>query len=78
MVDKVEGCIVLMVASIVLGATSMLLVTTFTTMESTSIMVLVPSSTPPILIVPDLVLDDILTRKGATKRGKKKSGKAWA
>ncbi len=56
----------------------MLLVATSTTMESTSIMVSVPSFTPPILIVLNLVLDNILTGKGAAKGNKTKSGKAWA
>jgi hypothetical protein len=47
-------------------------------MESTSIVVLIPSFAPPILIVPDLVLGIILVGEGATKIGTKKSGKAWA
>jgi hypothetical protein len=45
-----------------------LLVATSATMESTSIMVLVPSFAPPILIVPNLVMDVILLREGATKK----------
>jgi hypothetical protein len=53
----------------------MFLVATSITMESTSIVVMVPSSTPPILIVLDLVLDDILVGEGATKGGKKNWGK---
>jgi hypothetical protein len=44
-------------------------------MESTFIVVLVPSFTPPILIVLDLVLDGILVEEGATKGGKQNWGK---
>jgi hypothetical protein len=36
-------------------------------MESTSIVVLIPSSVPPILTIPNLVLDVLLVGKGATK-----------
>jgi hypothetical protein len=41
-------------------------------------MVLVPSFAPPILIVPNLVMDVILLREGATKKGTTKLGKTWA
>jgi hypothetical protein len=41
-------------------------------------MVLVPSSTPPILTIPNLVLDVDLAREGGTKGGKTKFGKTWA
>jgi hypothetical protein len=41
-------------------------------METTSIVVLVPSSTPPILIVLNLVIDGILAGEGATNEGKTK------
>ncbi len=78
MVSKVEGCIVLMVTLVVSCATWVLLVATSTTMESTSIVVSIPSFAPPILIVPNLILDLILVGKGATKISSKKSGKVWA
>jgi hypothetical protein len=55
----------------------MLSVTISTAMKSTSIVVSVPSSAPPILIVSDLVLNGILVRKGATKECKTKLGKTW-
>jgi len=44
-------------------------------MESTSIIVLVLSSTPHILTIPNFVLDDIQTGDGATNKGKTKLGK---
>ncbi len=53
----------------------MLLVATSTTMESTSIVVMVPSFTPSILIVLDLVMDGVLVGEGATKGGKQNWGK---
>jgi hypothetical protein len=55
----------------------MLLVAIFATMESTSIMVSIPSFTPPILIIPYLVIDVVLTKKGGTKSGTTRSTKAW-
>ncbi len=54
------------------------LVASFATLESTSIVVLVPSSAPPILIVPDWVCDYVLFGRGAINEGKLNSGKAWA
>jgi hypothetical protein len=77
MVDMVEGCMVLVVAFVVLGATRMFLVATLAIMESTSIVVTVLSSTP-ILIIPILVLDVVLAKEGATKGGTTKFGKVWA
>ncbi len=47
-------------------------------MESTSIVVLVPSFIPLILIVLDLVLDVVLVGERATKGGTTKYGKPWA
>jgi hypothetical protein len=44
-------------------------------MESTSIVVLIPSSVPPILTIPNLVLDVLLVGKGATKGSKTNWGK---
>ncbi len=41
-------------------------------------MVPIPSFAPPILIVPDLVMDDVLIGEGATKECKTKLGKTWA
>jgi hypothetical protein len=55
-----------------------LLVAIFATMESTSIVVIVPSFGPPILIVPKWVCDYILFGKGATNEGKVKVGRVWA
>jgi hypothetical protein len=55
-----------------------LLVATSIAMESTSIVVLVPSFAPPILTILNLVLDIILTREGGTKGGRTKFRKAWA
>jgi hypothetical protein len=55
----------------------MLLVAIFATMESTSIMGSIPSFTPPILIIPNLVLDVVITKKGGTKSGTTRSAKAW-
>jgi hypothetical protein len=55
----------------------MLLVATFAIMESTFIVGLVPSSTPPIQTIVDLVLDVILVGKGGTKGGRIKSKKPW-
>ncbi len=77
MVDRVEGCTVLVVPLMVLGATWMLLVAIFATMESTSIMGSIPSFTPPILIIQNLVLDVVITKKGGTKSGTTRSAKAW-
>jgi hypothetical protein len=56
----------------------MLLVAISVALESTSIVFLIPFSTPPILIVLDLVLDIILVGDRATKGGTTKSGKVWA
>jgi hypothetical protein len=47
-------------------------------MESTSIVVLVPSSSPPILTILDFILDVILVGEGATKGGTTKFGKTRA
>jgi hypothetical protein len=47
-------------------------------MGSTSIVVLVPFSTPPILTVLNFVLDVILAKDGGTKGGRTKFGKVWA
>jgi hypothetical protein len=55
-----------------------LLVAISAALESTSIVFLIPSSIPPILIVLDLVLDTILVRNRATKGGTTKYGKVWA
>jgi hypothetical protein len=55
-----------------------LLVAFMATMESTTIVVMVPSSAPPTLTILDLVLDVVLAREGATKRSTTKFGKAWA
>jgi hypothetical protein len=38
----------------------------------------IPSFTPPILIIPYLVIDVVLTKKGGAKSGTTKSAKAWA
>jgi hypothetical protein len=38
----------------------------------------VPSFAPPILIIPNLVLDVVLAKEGATKGITTKNGKAWA
>jgi hypothetical protein len=54
------------------------LVAIFAIMESTSIMVVVPSFGPPILIVPKWVCDYILFGKGATNESKVKLGMVWA
>jgi hypothetical protein len=54
----------------------MLSVAISTTMESTSIVVLVPSSAPPILTIPNLVLDVVLVGDGGTKGGTTR--KVWA
>jgi hypothetical protein len=77
-VGKVEGCIVLVLALVVYGATQVLSVATLATLESTYIVVLIPSFTPPILIVPNLVLDIVLVGDGATKGSTTKFGKVWA
>jgi hypothetical protein len=53
-------------------------VATSTAMESTSIVVSVPSFVLPISTILDLVLDNILTREEVIKEDKTKSGKAWA
>jgi hypothetical protein len=50
----------------------MLLVATFAIMESTSIVVEVPSCALAILAVLDLALDVVLVRKGGTKGGRTK------
>jgi hypothetical protein len=47
-------------------------------MESTSIVVLVPSYAPPMLIVPYIIIDIILGGEGATKGNTTNYGKAWA
>ncbi len=72
MVDKVGGYTVLVTTSMVSYATLMLLVATFAIMESTSIVVEVPSYAPAILVVLDLALDVVLVRKGGTKGGRTK------
>ncbi len=53
-------------------------IATLIAMESTSIVVLVPSFVPPILTVIDLVLDVVLVGEGGTKGGTTKFRKAWA
>jgi hypothetical protein len=45
-------------------------------MESTSIMVPIPSYVPPILTILDLALDNVLVQEGATNEGRTKLGKA--
>jgi len=54
------------------------LVAISTTMESASIMVLVPSSIPLILIVPNLVLNVVLVGEGATEGSTTKFGTVGA
>jgi hypothetical protein len=41
-------------------------------------MVSIPSSTPPILTIPNLVLDVVLAKERGIKGGTTKSKKAWA
>lgn len=66
------GYTVLVTTSMVSYATLMLLVATFAIMESTSIVVEVPSCALAILAVLDLALDVVLVRKGGTKGGRTK------
>jgi len=54
----------------------MLSIATFATMESTSIVVLVPSCAPPILTIPNLVLDIVLVGEGGTIGGTTKYRKS--
>jgi hypothetical protein len=49
-----------------------------TTMESTSIVVPIPSFVLRILTIPNVVLDVVLVRDGGTKGSTIKSKKAWA
>ncbi len=69
---------VLIVVLVVSGATWVLSITTSVAMGSTSIVVPIPSSVPPILTIPNLVLKYVLAREGGTKGGRTKFGKTWA
>lgn len=56
----------------------MLLIVIAATLESTSIVVAIPSFAPPILTILDLVLDVVIAGEGGTKGGTTKSREAWA
>ncbi len=78
MVDRVGGCIVLVAIWVVSGATWMFSIVTFTTMESTSIAVMIPFSALTILVIPNLIMDIVLARERRKRGGRTKLGKMWA
>jgi hypothetical protein len=53
-------------------------IVTFTTMESTSIAVMIPFSALTILVIPNLIMDIVLARERRKRGGRTKLGKMWA